>query len=638
LLQARGDSAKASEYLDRAAQAGPQDRSNLKIEAQLRAQGGDPTRAIRLLEDTTNLGVDEDLLLGALYRQQNDFERAEVICKKLMKKPDLRVIAFAVDLYGAMGRGDDVRRAIAVVRELPNVEPGAAELLLADYAARYGNPEEAVQQSRLATQRAPQNVTSWRALTVSCLLLGKTGDAATAVEEGLKILPANPYLIAMADARPLLSLGAADARLGTLVIAFARDPEAPGAKEALQVMAVPTTNEPSSARLDRLKQVTAKYPRNLTLQLFTCRLLLQEKQVEEGVKLATAGAENFPLSLEAARQAASALMTKGDWARAEEFAGTWRSRTPNTPLEADFLAADAMLKQNKASASKDRLAAYFPKALERPKDNAPLIALYAVALLRSNAVADAERILLPALQGDEAVRTAWLARASEDLAPSDAGTWAARVSGMEGDSSWVGQMQLAQIMSSIGQKSPTEAILVVNRRLRSQIVERKDIPPQQLALTFATLASLAEQDKELGEAEALYRRALAVDGSLAVVKNNLAMVLVSEGRNLDEAASLVNEAIRVDPPRRPNYYDTLAHVLTQRGDFKNAVEAIQKAADLDSNNLLWQVRLIELLSGAQRGEDASKALAKLEAVIKIKGKLDDEGLQSRIDKLRQKAN
>jgi tetratricopeptide (TPR) repeat protein len=418
-----------------------------------------------------------------------------------------------------------------------------------------------------------------------------------------------------------------------LAVALARSPETSGTRDALEVMATPVSRTyPKSTQLTRLKQVADQYPLNLTLQLFAAeRFLSAGDRFEEAAAIATRAVQSFPLSTDATRLAASALLSGRRWAEAVAFARAWRERTPNNPGEPDFVAALALLKSDRAAEAKAQLAPDVPQALEQPDRSAEVIALYAAALQKSGAKAEAEKVLLPALRKSEAVRTAWIARAVEDLSIAEAVDWVGQVSALSGgDSSLAGQVQIAAASTALGQKAGNNQLLVTAREFRSKIAARTDLSVQALAV----LASQSEQDNDLAAAEALYRRALAADGSLALVKNNLAMVLANRGEKLAEAEKLANEAVQANPGVA-TFYDTLARVQEKAGDPRKGAETLRRAASIDPDHLEWQVTLVEMLVSGGQIKEATTALADLEKAVKTKRQVSDE-LKAKIAAARKK--
>jgi tetratricopeptide (TPR) repeat protein len=634
LLQKRGDFVQARQYLDEFRGSGLQNVALREEVARLLAVQGDPQKAIDLLRENGASEGADSLLLARLYRQKNDFKSAEAICTKLMEKPTLEVIAFAADLYGAMGRDADARKAIAMLKTM-KVEPGMEDLLLAEYAFEQGRLGEAVEASRRATKAAPQLAAGWRALVVGCLATRQFNEAASAADAGLKAIPTDPYLNALKGVRSLISQGMSSPDVVPLALALARDPQMAGTKEALEVVAGPgASSEPKPRQLARLRQVADQYVSNLPVQLFTAGRYMagadsKNSLWDDAAAVATRAVERFPTSAEAPSLAARALVGGKRWLEVIEFARTMKARRPSVAYGADTLAATAYLKLQKPQEALKLLAPYMSEAMKQPDKNAGTVALYAACLQVAGKREEAEKLLMPALRASDEVRTAWVQRATQDLPLNEAVMWVSRVAEMSGDNSLEGQVQLAQSSGELGKKGNAK-LLSVAREIRSQIAARKDLSP----LALAVLGSQAEQTGDFAEAEALYRRAIAADSSFVVAKNNLAMVLMQHGGDLKEAIKLVEEAIARNPAM-PNYYDTLAQVQAKAGETKKAVETIREAVKRDPEAASWQVSLAERLADAGQNKEAvttlDAALAKSATSEAIK---KDPELKQRVESLR----
>ncbi len=82
---------------------------------------------------------------------------------------------------------------------------------------------------------------------------------------------------------------------------------------------------------------------------------------------------------------------------------------------------------------------------------------------------------------------------------------------------------------------------------------------ESLALTYqGNIYSIRNNDTI---AERKYRAALKVDPDNVVALNNLAWLLVREGRSLDEAESLIRHALEQHPEPREPYENTLQTIL-----------------------------------------------------------------------------
>lgn len=79
-----------------------------------------------------------------------------------------------------------------------------------------------------------------------------------------------------------------------------------------------------------------------------------------------------------------------------------------------------------------------------------------------------------------------------------------------------------------------------------------------------TLGSLYESQGNQEKAIEYYERAVRIDPNLAAAKNNLAYLLAEQGRDLDRALDLAQEA-KAALPESPNAADTLGWVLFRKG-------------------------------------------------------------------------
>jgi tetratricopeptide (TPR) repeat protein len=99
--------------------------------------------------------------------------------------------------------------------------------------------------------------------------------------------------------------------------------------------------------------------------------------------------------------------------------------------------------------------------------------------------------------------------------------------------------------------------------------------PGSAPLRF-TLGTLYESTGKRAEAIAQYEEAVKLDPNLAVGKNNLAYLMAEEGKNLDRALDLAQEA-KSQLPESANVADTLGYVLLKKGIPEAAIGYLQEA-------------------------------------------------------------
>jgi tetratricopeptide (TPR) repeat protein len=99
--------------------------------------------------------------------------------------------------------------------------------------------------------------------------------------------------------------------------------------------------------------------------------------------------------------------------------------------------------------------------------------------------------------------------------------------------------------------------------------------PTSAPLQF-TLATLYEGVGRRADAVPHYEEAVKLDPNLAIAKNNLAYLMADEGKNLDRALDLAQEA-KAKLPENGNIADTLGYVLLKKGIPEAAIAYLQEA-------------------------------------------------------------
>ena len=81
-----------------------------------------------------------------------------------------------------------------------------------------------------------------------------------------------------------------------------------------------------------------------------------------------------------------------------------------------------------------------------------------------------------------------------------------------------------------------------------------------ITISYLYLGNAYFQKSEYDKAEASYRKAIRKDPGLADAYNNLAWLLYSQNKGLDEARSLALQAIFLNPEGKAPYLDTLKRI------------------------------------------------------------------------------
>jgi Tfp pilus assembly protein PilF len=124
---------------------------------------------------------------------------------------------------------------------------------------------------------------------------------------------------------------------------------------------------------------------------------------------------------------------------------------------------------------------------------------------------------------------------------------------------------------------------------------------------------IAELKNDRTDAKTRYASILAKDPNAAVAANNLAWIYADEGTNLDQALLLAQTAIKAFPDRA-QVQDTFGWVLYQRGYFRDAAAALERAAAADPS--IGEIQYHLGLAYAKAGESV-RARETLNAALKL---------------------
>jgi tetratricopeptide (TPR) repeat protein len=102
--------------------------------------------------------------------------------------------------------------------------------------------------------------------------------------------------------------------------------------------------------------------------------------------------------------------------------------------------------------------------------------------------------------------------------------------------------------------------------------------PEEHAAIDLLRATILDHDKQYDQAEALYRKALAVDPNNATVLNDLAYMQAERGVHLPEALTMIQKAVTLDP-QNGAFLDSLGWVQYKLGQYGPAEENLRKAID-----------------------------------------------------------
>jgi tetratricopeptide (TPR) repeat protein len=141
--------------------------------------------------------------------------------------------------------------------------------------------------------------------------------------------------------------------------------------------------------------------------------------------------------------------------------------------------------------------------------------------------------------------------------------------------------------------------------------------------------ALLEKRKDYAGAEAAFRSALAKDPDHAPTLNYLGYMLAEHSDRLDEAVSLVQQALKVDPDNG-SYLDSLGWALVQQKKYDEAEPILKRAAAQLPSNSVVQNHLGDLLWAKGRRQDAVAAWQR--ALAGDREEIDVKAIEKKIAK------
>ncbi|MCC6681747.1 MAG: tetratricopeptide repeat protein [Phycisphaeraceae bacterium] len=586
----------------------------LRRAALLMAQQGLDLRAIAVLEELKNRGksaqsVDE-LLLASLYRRNGQIEKADEACRRLLEQPTAAGILFVAGFYATHNRGEEARAVLDRLNGL-SIPEDEKQATLAAYFARFGSPDETLPHFRAAVEAAPDNRAHWRKLIAFELTVGEADAALADAKRGAERIGQASIMQQLLENQDLVRQFAAVMPWSTLVVSLVGEPDQQQvAIEALRILSK-TSAQDQVEQARALSQLAAEHRDFLTLQIAMMRAYMSGGDNQAAADLATRTMYEHPTSVDAAWLAAEALTAMQRWPEALVAAAQWQQRSAGQALGADMIVAEARLRMGEVQAAMREIQPHLAAALAAPDQYPSVIFSYVRGLVADGRTTEAQNVLRPLLDGDRTWRLLWSRIAA--LAISDvkiAATWLHEVEPHTPPTAADEQAQLAQGWWSLFLRSAD----VAHRDSAQNWIEQATATGHADGPAWVLQAIIAELSGRLEQAEIAYRKALELDPKLVIADNNLAMVLLSRGENLDEATNLAKAAVDAEP-RNAEYLDTLAQIHAKAGRFDVAIAAMKKAIEVDPGKGDWQWGLLDLYEAAGHESDAVKLRNQLQLLF-----------------------
>ncbi|MEO6804026.1 MAG: tetratricopeptide repeat protein, partial [Granulicella sp.] len=107
--------------------------------------------------------------------------------------------------------------------------------------------------------------------------------------------------------------------------------------------------------------------------------------------------------------------------------------------------------------------------------------------------------------------------------------------------------------------------------------------PEERLYVYFLRGTIADRQKLYVEAEAEFRKALAIDPQNPMILNYMGYMFADRGVNLPEALSLIRKAVELDPQNYA-YLDSLGWVYFKSGQYELAEENLRKANERGSSD------------------------------------------------------
>lgn len=633
MLQSENRFADARTYLERAANS-PDVTSEIRrrIAAALAGQG-DYSRAASVLESARKeADPSSELLLAEIYRRQNRSNDAQAIYLRQLdaKPPTVDAVRAAAEFYAEQRKFDLAKKTLDRIRET-GARPGVAELIIASYDERFGDPEDARKNYLAATVVAPTDATAWRNLVAFYLRRGEYANARQSAIDALRNLPDDQTLKRLSESAGSLERMLAENASWRPVLAIlaSATPDDRGASEFLTASRDPASQPTAGTMLGLLRSAASRHPRSLALRSALVQWHVARKEYEEAAKVARENMEAFPNDASSARVAATVFRSAKRYDLAAAAAQKWRERSALDPKDADWMLADIRLAQNDPASALRTLAPYAASLTADPRSNPAMLTTLLRAQSMGGKEADARALLRPMLAEERRWRSLWMQLASASvLDPLAAESWLKEITPIVLIQDASEQVELADAWYILATRAPVVGALEQSARLLDSIAARSDAPASAILLRGA----VADRMNDPQTAEASYRRGLELANDQPGPMNNLAYLILLRGGDLAEARKLIDRAITLAPDNA-GFYDTLARIQLQQNQRDAAIASFEKALKLDPQHLEAMVGLATTYCDAGRREPAAGLLVQIDSIVRNKPPMSPQ-LRKELESLR----
>jgi putative PEP-CTERM system TPR-repeat lipoprotein len=584
----------AESYLSKALQLAPELPLARRLLVVTYLRSGQPAKALAtLLPGLNRENVDPGLLsvAGEVYLQNGDVKKAEeYFTKAAQQNPKDGRNRTSLALTHLMGGQAD--SAFAELQDIAESDTGTTgDLALISVHLRRQEFDKALKAIDGLEKKQPDKPLASQLRARTLLAKRDMAGARKSFERALTIDPSYFPAVASLSAMDMADKKPEDAKKRFEAV-LAKDPKNSRAWLALAEIAAR-----SGAANDEVAKLVgnavAANPTDVVSRLMLIDLHLRNKDVKAASSAAQSAVAALPDSPEILDALGRTQQAAGEFNQAIASYNKLAALQPLSPLPHIRLADVHMAEKNKDAASGS-----LRKALEIKPD-----------------LLEAQRALIVlALDGKKVQEALTTARTVQKQRPKEAAGYV-----LEGDinaaqKNWDGaatayRVGLKQVNSPELAIKLHSVLLVAAKGAEADKFSaawQKDNPKDAAFLLY--LGDRAMARKDYGGAEKNYAAVIKLQPNNAIAYNNLAWV---SGKLNKEGAIAYAEKANTLAPNQPAFMDTLAVLLSDKGDYAKAVELQNKALALQPQNALFKLNLAKIHIKGGKKDLAKKELDEL---------------------------
>lgn len=589
--------AQAEYYLNRVVQAAP----NLPVARRLLVitylRSGQPGKALAsLLPGLNRDNVDPALLsvAGEVYLQSGDIKKAEEYFSKASQQ-DPDNVKNRTSLALAHLVGGQVESAFGELQNIAKTDPGTtADLALISVHLRRQEFDKALSAIDGLEKKQPNEPLAANLRGRTLIAKQDIAGARKSFERALQIDPGFYPAVASLAALDLADKKPEDAKKRFEAV-LAKNPKHPQAHLALAELATRSGATPQEV-VKLIGNAVAANPTDVAPRLLLIEFHLRNKDIKQATSAAQNAVATLPNSPEVLDALGRTQQSAGEVNQALTTFNKLAGMQPQLPQPQMRLAGAYLAAKNQEAAAQS-----FKKALAIKPDlveaQRALIVLYlvdskfeeALAMARTMQKQRPREAVGYELEGDIGVtRKKW-----DDAA-------AAYRAGLKAVDATSLAAKLHATLQTSGKHAEADKFAAG---------WQKDHPKDATFLSY--LGDRAIASKDYGGAEASYAAVVKLQANNAVAYNNLAWV--TSKLNKDGAIGFAEKAIAL-APNQPAFMDTLAVLLSEKGDYAKALALQTKVVSIAPDNALFRLNLAKI---HVKGGEKALARKELEELAKL---------------------